>query len=155
MEVIRNKVAHNRIPSDSDEEIAATCTRQLRTILGDARFEFFSTCKSVQPEIRETLRKAHKQFSEALHHIQTFKPLPDTYAPNDLLDQWWFDDAYLDTRLEPILNVVDLIDQYGILPRGRGKGHLSEEWVRDSGIIDLGADALLTLKSIINMEAAE
>jgi hypothetical protein len=131
LEVIRNKVAHNRLATDEDVRIVTAALTKLKQDLGAERFTtLLSRATHILniPQALIALRDEAELCSEACRQYH----FADRLAMwGQVTKMWWFDDSYLAQDLEPIRRYFKLIQEYNLLPRGRGKGHMIEKWVKE------------------------
>jgi hypothetical protein len=137
IELIRNKVAHNRKLSDGDLAIVEGARTKLSTAIGNERFSSLAGHCTHIASVKESARKLLEAVEQAYCNCRRLEPCGPISEWLNLLDQWWFDAAYTGAPTEKIEAFLTLMDQYRSLPRVRGEGHKLEQWLRQSAVDDL------------------
>ena len=134
IEVIRNRVAHNRRLAVQDVEIVAAARTKLAAALGEERFVSLADRCTHLPSLAESMRRLLEALEESYNSCRRFEVCTSSSEWRALLAQWWFDQSYLGTPTENIQAFFDLISEYNALSRLRGEGYKLERWMAGSGI---------------------
>jgi len=134
IEVIRNKIAHNRKTSIKDVEILRGAYTKIYEAIGKNQFEkLVLRCTSAE-NILEHIVKLNNEFETSFKIVKRFDKLNRHGIWESILEKWWFDQSYLGCKLDKIIFFFEKVEMYENLHRTRGCGHLIEKWVKDNDI---------------------
>jgi hypothetical protein len=101
----------------------------LRTVLGVNRFEAMVALNTVAPDVRACLTSLRREAQILAAGMRRCGPSPALRTWRQIKDQWWFEDAYLCSDLEPIRAFFTVAESYRALPRSMGDGYETERWL--------------------------
>lgn len=134
IELIRNKVAHNRKVSQEEVGILEAAHSKLATCIGESRFYSLAGRCTHLSSICDSVRILKKDLDDAYSACTRFEPPKPASQLSNLPTQWWFDEAYLGVPTQPVLDFLALVAKYESIPRARGEGYRIEKWLQQSGI---------------------
>jgi hypothetical protein len=149
LEVIRNKVAHNRKATTLDVEIARIAYEKSSECVGRDHFHQLSARCTCAMDIPERLSELQKECEITFRICKDCKRLEEIDVWESISAEWWFDESYLGHKLEAIADYFETIARYLALPWSRGSGHKIESWVKHSGIKEKYADAQIEFEAIL------
>ena len=134
LEFIRNKIAHNRKASIKDVKITEGAYTKLLTAIGKKKFfELSNRCTSVT-DIPQRIIELKEESEKAFYVCSNCEPLKELIVWNSICGEWWFDETYLQCRLDEIVNYFETIKEYKKLKRTRGVGFKIEEWIKQNKV---------------------
>jgi hypothetical protein len=131
LEPLRNAIAHNRAISAPAVNLIEDARERLRTALGPRRFDQLAAGNTVAPDVRATLFSLRQEGNAASYRMGRCERGLVLEVWVQAKDQWWFDDNYLSTDLEPIRAFFHLAQDYNDLPRSMGDGYCIERWLAE------------------------
>jgi hypothetical protein len=134
LEPIRNNIAHNRRVSKLDFQIAKTAYDQIEAAVGATRFKQLVSTATAATELPDIMTSLLTEAEVSAQACLQYTPLPPRVSWNKMRDAWWFDDSYLLHDVGAIEGYFRLLEAYSCVPRGRGTGHLIEEWVQQNAL---------------------
>jgi hypothetical protein len=141
LEVIRNKIAHNRKATATDLAITKSCFTKLSQAIGAERFRSLSERCTSAPDIRERLTGLREEGKSMFAHCLECKPIAPLRVWDSVGKSWWFDESYLNTSVDCISKLFQSLEEYSALPRRRGSGYELEAWVKSKDLTNLHAAA--------------
>ena len=149
LEVIRNKIAHNRKATTVDVEIARAAYEKLSQCIGRSYFDQLSARCTCAMDIPERLSELQKECESTFRICRDCRQLDKIEVWESISAEWWFDESYLGHKLEAIADYFGTIGRYLALPRSRGSGHKIESWVKSSSIEEKYAGAQIEFGAIL------
>lgn len=141
LEHVRNNVAHNRKVSRANSDFTKMTYEKLSNLIGTEYFmKLYMRC-TCSDGIYDMLSALRKECEETFYICTNYKKLEGTKVWTNTRDTWWFDETYLDCKLDWIINYFICIEKYGSLPRLRGAGYRIESWVKNNNIENLYSQA--------------
>jgi hypothetical protein len=137
LEVIRNKIAHNRKATDGDLAMTKSCLTKLSEAIGAERFASLVGRCTCAPDILESLRALREEGRAMFACCSECKPVPHLRVWASARESWWFDESYLDNSLEEICKFFQALEGYAALPHGRGSGYMLEAWFKAKDVAGL------------------
>jgi hypothetical protein len=144
LEPLRNSIAHSRRISDASLDIIETAMHRLRTAVGADRFQALVASDTIAPDVHAILASLRNEAEIAATAMRRCEPGLALKTWAQAKDQWWFEDAYLSSELEPIRAFFSLAASYGALTRSMGDGYATERWLADRRFQDLETALRLT-----------
>ncbi|MFZ0886892.1 MAG: hypothetical protein WA005_00430 [Candidatus Binataceae bacterium] len=132
LDPIRNAVAHNRTTSESALKLAESAFAKVRNYLGEALFDRLAQRATTRLDIPDRLRELLTEAAACLKVCHDYARLADRSIWQGVRDEWWFDDSFIEVDVGLVRRYFELLDEYCLLPRTRGSGHLIETWVERS-----------------------
>ena len=129
IEFIRNKVAHNRLIVEKDCEILNSSFTKISNMIGQIEFENYYKTITKNESILMSINLLKEDIISNFELVISFSIINLNNWGN-LQDQWWFDEDYLGSNLNPIKEFYLLLQEYNSLPRRRGEGYKIEQWVK-------------------------
>jgi hypothetical protein len=147
LEPLRNTIAHSRTLSPSALEVLRAVCKKIRTSLGSDQWDSLQKQQTVvhAAEVLPAVLSVLSNARHVLHFCRTVE-LADAVGASE---QWWWDPDVLGGPLQDTNRALQVLNEYNLLPRGRGQGHLLEAWTRDNGTIESIDAALAELEAII------
>jgi hypothetical protein len=149
LEVIRNKIAHNRKATTVDVKIARAAYEKLSECIGGNYFDQLSARCTCAMDISERLNELQGECKRTFRICKDCERLENVDVWGSIHDKWWFDESYLGHELEAITGYFGMIERHLALPRSRGSGHKIESWVKSSGIEEKYASAQIEFGAIL------
>ena len=134
LEPVRNKVAHNRVMTQDDVNLATAAREALSNAIGSERFSALASRCTYAKDIPSQLAALREESARRISKCTAYEPLGDLPAWQSVSNQWWFDESYLGAGLDEITSLFRAFEEYANLPRGRGTGHRIEKWVRERNV---------------------
>jgi len=150
LEFIRNKVAHNRKATHKDVEVVKTAYIKLSEAVGRDYSNRLSARCTCSMDISERLTELQKESERSFCLCKNYKPLEKLEVWKPVCDEWWFDETYLEYKLDGIINYFKTIEEYAALPRTRGSGYKVEAWVKSNDIETKYKNAQIEFLAILN-----
>jgi hypothetical protein len=134
LEPIRNKVAHNRKISASEEGIVKATYYAFNNAIGMEKYQKLITNQTILLDIPDRLIKLQNLSNKCYQEIKKYSILTSIDFWLETKFSWWFDSDYLGHDINPITDYFDLLEEYNTLPRYRGSGIIIEGWVRNHNL---------------------
>lgn len=155
VEVVRNRVAHNRILMDDDVQIVRAAHQAIRQSMGNTRFDQLVLISAEVPAIRERLLCLRRAIQTACQSCSECAILNIREEMVRYSEQWWLTGDYLGEDVSEIHSLLtDLVD-YTDLPRSRGVGYRIEAWVAARNIESRCATCIETIERVLLQERME
>lgn len=150
LEPIRNKIAHNRIASEEDQKIADSIFLQIKTCIGEEKLTTLILNKTIAKSIPRLMEELMDEITFLHKSILSFQAITATECWNTIKDKWWFDVDYLGSNeLTTVTDFYGMCNEYVLLPRARGSGHIIESWVSNNYHPDIYKKAIECLVSFL------
>lgn len=134
IEIIRNKIAHNRKATQKDVAVIKGTYTKLSETIGEKRFSELTLTCSCAMDISQLLGELRQEAEHLFHNCKNYKPVEKITIWNLVKNKWWFDESYLGNKVDGITDYFQTVEKYATLPRIRGSGHKIELWVADNSI---------------------
>lgn len=150
VEAIRNKIAHNRIISDSELSILRSShIKLIRSISEDSIKEIkqkISGYLSVPSELNCLLNS----LTDILINIESGDPITlSSLNGLRLRDNWWFDDVYLGSNLSTIEEFCRQCELYAQIPAGLGQAIARRSWASERNLSLMGREAKRDISAML------
>lgn len=152
IESVRNKVAHNRIITNSDVDLLSRTLDYLKQTVGEVDFLSLSAKSTQVTSLQDTLRKLVDEVSTMFNIVIQYE-LPQPFPVwGTVKDSWWWESSYLNTpadNLECVAKYYQLVEEFGKLERVSRAWHRIEAWVSGKPIDDVYQRAQQALDSLL------
>lgn len=149
LELIRNKMAHNRKASPEDVATVQDSYVKLEAAIGPQQLRDFLLSPTLAEDIPSRLAALRHECQEVFRLINQIAPLTHPDVWESVRDEWWFDESYLSSGIDNIQAFYSKATDYASLPILRGTGHKIQKWVRTSGIEQYYANASLEFDQLL------
>lgn len=129
IEVVRNRVAHNRLLGDGDLRLLENTHTMLVSWIGQDTMREFAVTTTCVLSIRENLTRLLHVLREAGAKCCQCCSLDTSEEIHSFGRAWWLDSDYLGSDVTDVLTVLATLEEYSRLPRGRGFGPRIESWI--------------------------
>jgi hypothetical protein len=129
VEVVRNKVAHNRTLTGTELELVRTARETIRNSVGGGRFAELVEASTRFPDVHGGLVRLLELLAMARECCRAAKAVPLADELRDFGNTWWLDSDCLGIEVCGIRKLLATLDEYDKLPKGRGTGHVIESWM--------------------------
>jgi len=134
IELIRNKVAHNRLITKADVTILDATLQKIITFLGGRKlFDELLKRSEVRISMHKLLENLYNESKAILDKVRQLEEVV-LFVWLNVKSSWWYDPDYLCEDVSSITMYFETIEKYSKIDRGRGQGHKIERWFKDSGI---------------------
>lgn len=150
IEIVRNKIAHNRIASKDDLAVLkASWVKLIRSVstseISDAKR---AICKRIL--LKVTLDEFYAHILSALKLMKSGHRLTSKITDSFLtVNEWWFDEIYFGADLENVIRLVELCNLYQAIPGGLGQAIVRRNWAFDNDIFSLFDKVFAVFDSIL------
>ncbi len=146
LEPIRNKVAHNRKATEADVSLVEAACSLLSGSLGEDKLVMLSSRCSSVPDLRAQLTHLRVESARLFQACTSLCHIEGSSVWHSVRGKWWFDESYLGFPLEDVRALFDAVEEYESLPRSRGLGHTTEQWIkgRDFGTLFQRSEAVFS-----------
>jgi hypothetical protein len=134
IEMIRNKIAHNRVISDNDLLILQSSYNKIINAIGDESFLKSASKCTMAFDIIKILKKLREESYFIYSQIQEYALLTETVEWPKIKESWWFDESYLGSNINYIEVFFENVKEYKNFPRVRGEGYKLENWLKHNQI---------------------
>jgi len=149
LEPIRNKIAHNRKASIKDVEIVRGAYNMLSTAIGSDYFDSLLSRCTLAMDIIGQLVQLQLEAKNSLDICRKYGYLDGLEAWRSVHNKWWFDESYLNEKLDKIIEFFQVVEDYSHLPHSRGTGYKIEAWVKSSDLEAKYEDAQAQFDAIL------
>jgi hypothetical protein len=149
LEPIRNKISHNRKTSDGDLAIVEAAQKKLAAAVGEGYLAKLASRCTLALDIRSHIFKLQAETELAFQLVKECKAIEVARA-YEIMQNWWFDEAYLNLPIGGIKNFFEAVAAYSRLPRPRGSGHKIIRWLKDINIDNKFDKAVRECSAILN-----
>ena len=151
LSALRNKVAHNRKATAEDVTLARSTCESFAHALGNRFAILVNRCTCIL-SIPEYLRALQGEIDRTYNACLQKEILLESSVWIEISTCWWFDESYLNTNLNPIVEYFcTAIQSYRDLPRSRGSGPAIERWLRESELENLFQSARACVKILLEV----
>lgn len=138
IEYIRNKVAHNRKISKKELILLESVYLKVESFIGENNLKRFALKCTAISNIIDKLSELRKNMKELFEICIDCKPILQLNNNfEDILKSWWFDESYINCKVDGIIEFYQLIKKYNQLNRHRGDGYKVEEWIKINDLIEI------------------
>ena len=149
LELLRNQVAHNRFVSREDLHILRGIHSKLLNSVSQADIDACRSAANNRISIISRLNDFSLAIIRSLSAMKNAIALPSEETPDSsLLDEWWFDSAYLGYDVEPLKAFSTLCARYSGIPSGVGQAFHRRKWIAEHNAVASGEAADATMRSI-------
>lgn len=152
IEIIRNKVAHNRFLTTADLAVLSGTHAKIIASIPSTALHNAKIAATKRTSILEPLTLLKASLDVAFTTMMEGEPMnPTTLNPTEVIEEWWFNEDYLARDLSNIVRYVDLCRQYAKFIRGLGQANVRRAWVRENTIFQESNAAIENLREIIQI----
>lgn len=152
LELLRNKVAHNRFITEPDLTVVRGAWTKLVGSIPEIELNEAKAAAASRVPIATLLRDVETALGTAMTAMQQGQSITeDLLAPVIHTDSWWFTEDYLGAPLISVDQFSELCREYSTLPRGLGQRHARGQWANQKNAMRIGEDALATIRMLVTL----
>lgn len=137
IEYIRNKVAHNRKISENELLSLHSVYLKIESYIGEGNLKRLSLrCTSIN-NIKDSLLELRSNMKYLYQICIQCKTITIMNSWTNNLCGWWFDESYLNNKINNIMEFYNIIYQYEQITRSRGDGYKIEKWIACNNLIQI------------------
>ena len=152
IEVVRNKVAHNRKLSESDLSLVKAAYTVVTSAIGERRFRELVLRNTSEIDLIDHINLLKEEAQRGFSICKGCGILANRQEWEAISTRWWFDDSdsYLGQPLVAVRALFAKLEEYGKLPRERGNGYKIEAWVKGSNLDTIYTQAMAELTYLLD-----
>jgi hypothetical protein len=131
---IRNKIAHNRKATAKDQVIVKAAYNKILKTIGEDRFNILILKLTSVIDIKGLLKELRNEAKRLFYVCMRSKKVDNLEIWERISKKWWFDEIYLDSKIESIIEYFTKVEEYSKIPIIRGGGYKKDCWVKDNKI---------------------
>lgn len=149
IELIRNKVAHNRFISDSELTVLEGAWSKISGSMGVENIQEARTSASDRVPIVQTLRESLLILLNSKNLVEKGAAIdPKSLEPLKRLNVWWFDSEFLAEDVNVVEVYIKKLFEYAEIPRGFGQALTRRNWAQENSIAQIAHAALAKIEEM-------
>jgi hypothetical protein len=129
--------------------VVEAAQKKLAAALGEGYLARLASRCTLALDIPSYIQELRTETERAFQLLKECKAIEVGNA-YEIMQNWWFDEAYLDLPIGAIKNFYEVVAAYSRFPRPRGSGHKIIRWLKDVNIDNKFDEAVRECSAILD-----